>query len=143
MKTQQLMLGDWVSHNGTPKTVDVIWGKEVSLDDPTKVWGSIYTDKFNEDEIEPIPLTPEILKKNGFTGGEYKSWTGDVWYLEEEGFRKIGLTMSRKESTLWGEKIKPLYPDSIGHNFSVPNIKFVHELQHALRLCGINKEIKI
>ena len=97
----------------------------------------------NGEDINPIPLTPEILENNGFTGGEYKSYTGDVWYLKEEGFRKIGLTMSRKESTLWGEKIKPLSPDSIGHNFAVPNIKYVHELQHALRLCGINKEIII
>lgn len=93
--------------------------------------------------LKGLELTSEILEKNGFTGGEYKSYTGYVWSLKEEGFRKIGLTMSRKESTLWGEKIKPLSPDSIGHKFSMPNIKFVHELQHTLRLCGINKEIKL
>lgn len=136
------MVGDYVIRKNVPKEIlivdtidsirDIVY---LDLD------GLGITEKI--ENIEPIPLTRKILEKNGFTGGEYKSYTGDVWYLEEEGFRKIGLTMSRKESTLWGEKIKPLSPDSIGHNFAVPNIKYVHELQHALRLCGINKEIEI
>lgn len=142
MRPRELMIGDYVIRKNVPNEIlivdtidsirDIVY---LDLD------GLGITEKI--ENIEPIPLTREILEKNGFTGGEYKSWTGDVWYLEEEGFRKIGLTMSRKESILWGEKIKPLYPDSIGHKFAVPNIKFVHQLQHALRLCGINKEIEI
>jgi hypothetical protein len=142
MRPRELMIGDYVIRKNVPNEIlivdtidsirDIVY---LDLD------GLGITEKI--ENIEPIPLTAEILEKNGFTGGEYKSWTGDVWYLEEEGFRKIGLTMSRKESTLWGEKIKPLYPDSIGHKFAVPNIKFVHQLQHSLRLCGINKEIEI
>ena len=140
MKPEELQLGDIVATtpSGMPIKVVAIHRKKVAY--------HACTDRFSWVRIgllQPIPLACEILKKNGFTGGEYKSWTGDVWYLEEEGFRKIGLTMSRKESTLWGEKIKPLSPDSIGYNFAVPNIKYVHELQHALRLCGIDKEIEI
>ena len=127
MKTQQLMLGDWVSHNGTPKTVDVIWGKEVSLNDPTQVWGSIYTDKFNEDEIEPIPLTPEILEKNGFRKQDNSSGViklDTYWLGEEIGFR--------------------LHSFETGYyQFGLAKIKYVHELQHALKLCGMYKEIEI
>lgn len=145
MTRKELMIGDWVSlfqgnPDGSSCNVQVSYiGEygEVGIDGCEE-----YTSA-NCNLLFPIPLTPEILKKNGFTGGEYKSYTGDVWYLKAEGFRKIGLTMSRKESTLWGEKIKPLSPDSIGHNFAVPNIKYVHELQHALRLLGIDKEIEI
>lgn len=155
MKPEEIMIGDWVNF-----LIDITGG-ETEYDSQTTEYQpmqivsiSAWVNNDGEvesaegvindiDQVKPISLTPEILEKNGFTGGEYKSWTGDVWYLEEEGFRKIGLTMSRKESTLWGEKIKPLYPDSIGHKFVVPNIKFVHQLQHALRLCGIDKEITI
>ena len=142
MKATELMVGDYVIRKNVPKELLVVDAIDsirniVYLD----LDGLGITEKI--ENIEPIPLTREILKKNGFTGGEYKSYTGDVWHLKEEGFRKIGLTMSRKESTLWGEKIKPLSPDSIGYNFAVPNIKFVHELQHALRLCGIDKKITI
>lgn len=129
MNANELMVGDWVLINKSP---DSPYYKQFGIED-------FETDKYQY--CEPIPLTREILEKNGFTGGEYKSYTGDVWYLKEEGFRKIGLTMSRKESTLWGEKIKPLSPDSIGYNFAVPNIKFVHELQHALKICEVNKNI--
>lgn len=140
IRPEELMIGDYVIRKNVPNEIlivdtidsirDIVY---LDLD------GLGITEKI--ENIEPIPLTREILKKNGFTGGEYKSYTGDVWYLKEEGFRKIGLTMSRKESTLWGEKIKPLSPDSIGYNFAVPNIKFVHELQHALKICEINKNI--
>ena len=145
MKATELMIGDLVIHGfGSIGKITEIDSKTVVIkDDGFDTGDGMNEVSFALNELTPIPLTPEILKQNGFTGGEYKSYTGDVWYLKEEGFRKIGLTMSRKESTLWGEKIKPLSPDSIGHNFAVPNIKYVHELQHALRLCGINKVITI
>ena len=148
MSTEKLMSRDWVLHDGEPYQIRQLGIYGVNRDGEDYPAVCVGKPKgigliIERNEIEPIPLTREILEKNGFTGGEYKSYTGDVWYLKEEGFRKIGLTMSRKESTLWGEKIKPLSPDSIGHNFAVPNIKYVHELQHALRLCGINKEIEI
>lgn len=128
MKTQQLMLGDWVSHNGTPKTVDVIWGKEVSLDDPTKVWGSIYTDKFNEDEIEPIPLTPEILEKNGFSlqSDNTELFKLDTYWLGCE----LGTFRIHNLNKDWWQ-------------FGLAKIRYVHELQHAMRLCGIEKEIEL
>ena len=128
MDTKDLMIGDWVSHNGTPKTVDVIWGKEVSLNDPTQVWGSIYTDKFNEDEIEPIPLTPEILKKN------FPSTTD--WYF-------IGIDKFCFRIDKYKDKWDLYFGrDGKGTNLQI-KISYVHELQHALRLCGINKEIQI
>lgn len=139
MIPEELMIGDILEYMGTIVKVYSIGAKICVKECFAK---NTYIVDF-DNLLKGLELTPEILKKNGFTGGEYKSYTGDVWYLKAEGFRKIGLTMSRKESTLWGEKIKPLSPDSIGHNFAVPTIKFVHELQHALKLCGINKEIEV
>lgn len=151
--TQELMIGDWVCYSKANKyytRVNEIRHTEVPLDDQWYIEGiRSDNDKINSNAVEyfsveilsPIPLTPEILEKNGFIGGEYKSYTGYVWYLEEKGFSKIGFTMSCEKSILWGEKIKP--NGSIGDNFSIPNIQFVHELQHALRLCGIDKEIEI
>ena len=67
--------------------------------------------------IEPIPLTAEILEKNGFVQ-DGESW----WYKD---FR-IVLSSSKGVSLVCGRQIKFCY---------------VHELQHALRLCGIDKEI--
>ena len=74
-----------------------------------------------EEAIMPIPLTPEILEKNGFelqsfSGEMYGNWWESPEFLIREDMR-----------------------DSIGKN----NFKFeyVHQLQHALKLCGVEKEI--
>lgn len=71
MKVNQLMIGDWVM----PR----IWGAD---SEPNKIVGIQYNsyrgkdyvdwvdcevwDELNMDDIKPIPLTPEILEKNGF-----------------------------------------------------------------------------
>lgn len=63
--------------------------------------------------IRPISLTAEILEKN-FPDPEIV-----CWYPDNNTYR-IG----------------------IGDDVAL-NIKYVHELQHALRLCGIKKEIEL
>jgi hypothetical protein len=125
MKVTNLMVGDWVQHNGNPKMISVIWPFSVSLYDPTKTLGSIYADKFSVEEIQPIELTPDILEKNGFTK-EY----GAAWNIY-------------RFSASWFA----LYKKEFGFMLSVGSyeisIKYVHELQHALKLCGIDKEITL
>lgn len=70
------------------------------------------------DVIEPIPLTPEILEKNGWTYDEIDyAWNLDkfpVLYKNEDGFLN--------------------YYDGIEVRFN-----YVHELQRALRLCGLTE----
>lgn len=134
MKANELMIGDWVynTHNKQNEQVEEVGSNCVML---------AYNDLYAFDEIEPIPLTPEILEKNGFTGGKYKDYCGFVFYLSADGFREIGLTMSYKDNILWCEKIKTNYPNSFGDKYSIHHLDYVHQLQHAMRLCGIEKEI--
>jgi hypothetical protein len=106
MKAKELMIGDWVDYRG-------ICNRIAPADFCHFEW---------IDKIRPIPLTPEILEKNGFRldtySGEFMSgkwWTRNDFVIHES------------------------MNDSIGkNNFSY---KYVHQLQHALRLCGIEKEI--
>lgn len=74
------------------------------------------------EKVEPIPLTAEILGKNGFTLEHY---SGDVM---------TGYWWTRNDFVIHNSM-----NDAIGRN----NFKYeyVHQLQHALRLCGIDKEI--
>ena len=80
-------------------------------------------------EIKPISLTPEILKKNGF---EYR----------EGEFNMLGIAVVPHyvhndvpfEIFCDGEPFAIWFKEPI-------NIKYVHQLQHALRFCGIEKEI--
>ena len=65
------------------------------------------------DDIEPIPLTPEILEKNGI---ELSVGPGGLY-----------------QGTISG----------VNCHIEFNIIKYVHELQNALRLCGIEKEIEL
>ena len=78
------------------------------------------------DEIEPIPLTPEILKKNGF----HEEWDED-----------IKLMVCGSIIVEIGNNYK-LYTDGkmYLHGVLAP-LYYVHQLQHALRICNIEKEI--
>lgn len=88
----------------------------------------------NEEDINPIPLTPEILEKNGFIGDKNVCKTkvrddlkDELWQCEYAWYLKNLRIKNRTNSS-----VARLY-----------NIMFVHELQHALRLCNVSKEIEI
>ena len=127
MKPEELMIGDWVSHEGEPYQIRQlgIFGENRDGEDYPAVCvgkpkgiGLI----IERNEIEPILLTDEILEQNGFerVNGEYQ----DVFYMCDG----IELLIDNVY-TLFGQYKMP--------------IKYVHELQHAIRLCKINKEIKL
>ena len=108
MKANELMIGDWVAQpvNDEPcKVVSLM--SDIELDD-----GGFY------EEVEPIPLTTEILEKNFPTIEDGVAWEeteeGDLFFIRVE----------------YDKHIKGIFND-------------VHELQHALRLAGIDKEINL
>ena len=83
---------------------------------------------------EPIPLTTEILEKNGFdiSDPEVKQY-----HFEEDG--------QRYHFSLRQMYNKDNKPDGYSFfAFSVLTIiDYVHQLQHAFKLCGIDKEIEL
>lgn len=108
MKASELMIGDWVRNSAlnevfkmnTTSMRNMCWDEDNGM--------ARYT-------IEPIPLTEEILKANGF---ELHSFNGVKCYERPEFV------------------IHHSMRDCVGrNNFTY---KFVHQLQHALRLCGLN-----
>lgn len=125
MKANELMLGDWVQ-GFIPDTYSKVVGilNEYRL---AIIGGGAYME-LSIDDVQPIPLTPEILEKNGFSKsrlmGEQRHFT---YYLGA------------------GLELCAIYDA----DFSFPigdgarKIRYVHELQHALRLCGIKKTITI
>lgn len=129
MTTQDIMIDDWVKVKSTQKPIKV---KEIKQ-------SCIYTEGngYGYNEIEPIPLTAEILEKNGF---EKAPQVSDIepFDTDEEGNKHYSYN-----KTFWGW----LQPDNI---FCIPangmgwlHLKYVHELQHALRLCKIEKSIEL
>lgn len=83
--------------------------------------------------LDPIPLTVEFLEKNtsesnkNVFGGMNYALNAD-FFVENRGDR---FCLSRRMA---------------GHKYStfwICDIHYVHELQHALRLCGITLDIKV
>ena len=139
MKANELMIGDYVQ---VPELIDKVEEYEAYC----KVKQLRITDldvvefkELNYDEIQPIPLTSEILKKIGF-----KEQVLDVMQLDEYKDGKLiyyiyWKYIDKKE----GGYLKiASFTYEIG-GFSRFHIKYVHELQHALRLCGIDKKIEL
>lgn len=116
MEIEDLMIGDWVSYHG-------IANKVAPADFCHFEWIN---------EIRPIPLTLEILEKNGFVKVE-NTQTSTIIYSFRDSLFRIGVFDFNHVT------IDSYYTDSSCDVF----ISSVHELQHALRLCGINKEIKL
>ena len=130
MKAKELMTGDWVCLEDDPKPrqVDFIRTGEVGL-----YWNKIVTPPY----IKPIPITPEILEKNGFKGDGYAILILDEqtyldYYYYEHRLRKHWCGVDEWENH---SKVNDI-------TFKC-NCYYVHELQHALRLCGIEKEIEL
>lgn len=138
MNANELMLEDWVyakvqvDDTGTEPVYETI-PKRVS--ELSRGINGIYTEDtstFAGAEILPIPLTPEILEMN--YGKETRVGISDKPCWGEMG--AIWCTM------LWKcENSFRLEVSTIAGGFVKKHILYVHELQHALRLCGIEKEI--
>lgn len=91
-----------------------------------------------EFRVDPIPLQKIHLIKNGF---ECRENTDDTEFFFNDGY-EINVNF---DEGLPEEEIPPcifLSIDFAEKNIMMP-IEYVHELQHALRLCGINKEITL
>ena len=106
MKTTELMIGDKVMV------------KVLSQIPNTYVLHTWTANDYSRDiQVNPIPLTPEILEKNGWW---YDS--DDMWQHEEVGFY----------IEKWNGRFQC---------YDINDIKLdsVHQLQQTLRLCGLNE----
>ena len=83
-----------------------------------------------EDAIKPIPLTPEILEKNGWKDDGYD------WYRLS--IKRAYLYMTKDITTL-DEFLVCVGIDR--HNLN--SIKYVHQLQHLLFGLGLNSEMEV
>ena len=134
MKITDLMIGDFFSFNGNKYKIEDI-----------KKCGAIHIEYYPEggrvelnsdfilEDLNPIPLTYKILEKNGFSGEAYMTLDlDDSSYLEYYGFegrlRKIWNGVDE-----WNNH-------SADRDITFQcHCKYVHELQHALRWCGLDE----
>lgn len=142
MKATNLMIGDWVYWGEQHSNIDGDYDLEFEQHKITMadfVW--LYQNDWEDNEelefVKPIQLDKEILKANGFITNNDHTLTGSQIYhrlcgKHEEykvtvrllnGWVKIE-SFDDRWCTLLDLSVQPRY---------------VHELQYALRLCGLDK----
>lgn len=136
MKISDLSIGDWVGVRCGTK-INAFKVEEIRFNNFIHKYVAILNNKaygLPTNELHPIPITAEILEKNGFVEKNYdngKMW--DWWcdnvlvrkYADEDIYRFIVVLNSMHYTTTM----------VVG--------KHTHQLQHALRLAGIDKELNL
>lgn len=155
MKANELMIGDWFQYaDGNKKgTIVGIKCDPRYLEQEARLMLMDYNGKWHEKELDdtkPIPITPEILEQNGFlqngVGSEEleeldADWTDDTYIWSEEKTVDDKTMVSvyidyPKDECIFEAYTPKTHIDGI-------RIRYVHELQHALKLCQIEKEIQL
>ena len=134
LKIEDLSIGDWVCYTG--KCIDGIGpnrkityierdtcGFLIGLD-----YGVFHYSSAKIEDIIPIPITPEILEKIGFVEmwGDFVVTHNGFYINIEVQENRFGLEVSAD-----------------GHIIISCDVEFVHQLQHALRLACVGKEIEV
>ena len=132
MEAKELMIGDKVMV------------KVLSQIPDTYVLHTWTANDYSRDiQVKPIPLTPEILEKNGFydsnTQGYYAQW----YYKRFGSYVCFDIAISLVYKEIEVSKVCGAGTDceevEYGSSIVFGNDICVHTLQHALRLCGLDE----
>ncbi len=129
MKIKELSIGDFLFFTDGDCAVRV---EEIYNDAQLLISdGDSISEPVHLTHLHPIPLTPEILEKNGFKkNGEYNEWNIGEW--NERPFIGVSLDRQSMRITYLGTDI-----------FVAHQVVCVHQLQQALRLACVGKEIEV
>ena len=147
MKANELMLGDWVRRRWTCCNTGREVIKDFQVTEIRKNGETLYAwgkggNMGRVEDLEPIPITPEILEKNGF-----------VFF--DDSYNKKPIRRYKYEGDEYKYGISTDDTDGSYFTFGIPyngicfnivralRVHSIHELQHALRLCGIDLDIVI
>ena len=122
LKISELSVGDLVSYSGRDYQVKSIHGdfeRVTLIGNKEQREESIYA-------IRPIPITAEILEKNGFE----RLLERDLFYHSESGLEVAF------EDGEWMHTINL-------HEYTIHTISGVHHIQHLLRFYGCDEEINL
>lgn len=140
MKPTELMIGDWVLKDMNYSEEDPMYakldyrpyqimsGEDIDLACETNCIG-------DADVYQPIPLTPEILERNGFT----HCVTACEGYYHAPVCDMFDVLFHASEDTYEDTWHTEVFTDHNDNNFVLFNLCYVHELQHCLHVCGLNE----
>ena len=112
MRAEDLMIGDWVQFPYGIRKVTELDG----------FLNRICSEDSSVGEVNAIPLTKEILEKNGFECDANPNYICDSYFID-------GISLIDFRSGYF--------------KYATITLEYVHQLQHLLKLRNIDKEIEL
>lgn len=136
LKISDLSVGDWVYYDkgDTPYSIRSVY--RTGIQDCVVLNDSVFPEGVIGfvDRLTPIPITAEILEQNGFVKKNYDNGKMWDWWCDNVLVRKFA------DEDIY-RFIVAL--DSMHYTTMMVVGKHTHQLQHALRLAGVDKEINL
>lgn len=105
-----------------PSADDSVYVRVIENGGENRIWNASL-----KEEISPIPLTPEILEKNGWKKFK-RPYSSDYCY-RRKGYPTLNIRSEKEVYFHWGD-----------HDESITT---VHQLQHLLFGLGLNSEMEV
>ena len=137
MEANELMIGDWLLYKNEPiRVLDInVMSNSTPNTITTRFKGSNCAVYLYIEPLSPIPVTSEILENN-CNAAHLDDGNGgiipNVWHFA-----------TNCNIVFYGERCGFWYTKSLEDGDELFQIKYVHELQHLFKLCGIKKEISL
>ena len=137
LKISDLSIGDWVQNNyGDYVKVEGIW-QGCNFNYQVDILRNVKIATIVPCNLHPIPITAEILEKNGLDRHERDADNPEIIVLSNH------FIMARTYTDVdWWRVL--IYDEELPSRELFNGIIYsVHQLQHALRLAGVEKEINL
>ena len=123
MKAKELIIGDLVLYFGKAFSIlKVDPETELSIIEDAR-----HFEEANINDLSPIPLTPNILEKNGWK--KFKRPYSRDYCFRRKGYPTLNIRSEKEVYFHWGDHDK--------------SITTVHQLQHLLYGLGLNSEMEV
>lgn len=129
LKISDLSVGDWVRYDGKEYQVQCVDG----LSEIVTLFGYCEQREESAGNLRPIPITAEMLENNGFVRGQRGNF---YHYLRLDKNRTLYIHASTNG---WRVEITYDAAGMLRTTHLMPDMNSVHDLQHAIRLAGIDK----
>lgn len=147
MKVEELMIGDWVKYLGRQwRVIDIATTSHYPItlgedyfekcDDN----GTRFLNKQEIEQVDPIQITSELLYQNGIELVDVGDNGPSTPPKHRNRYEKYFIHTKWKDTHLWFDRTTKKYHLS---NMGEAKIEYVHELQHALRLCRVDLDLNV
>ena len=137
MKCQELQIWDWIADNNGFKWQIICVGDDYAYATFEGNEGDPWEFEDKDDQPQPISLTNDILKKNGWEMESYMlppyaSFIPIYYFTKDEGYTHLELKGNTLKIWFNYEKNN----DGMYSDIVIP-VNYVHQLQQVLRLAGM------